>query len=165
MSTDFLSLAALVPTDPVAEAVAHFGLDVAQLRAPAESYSSTVRLITLASGERFVLKIPYSRVKLLREMMALRALQADLPVPEVIDVWVPEGDGPGALLLSHLPGAPIEGPIDFDLAREMGEVLATLHAHRLCAFGEIHVPSSGDALGWWEMMHERFGLWVRTAPA
>ncbi len=152
--------------DPVVAAVAHFRLDVAQMVTPAESYSSTVRLITLTGGERLVLKIPYTKVKLFREMTALRVLAADLPVPEVIDAWVPGDEAPGALLLSWLPGIALDPSIGahggLDLIRQMGALLAALHAHRVAAFGEVHDPAASEPAGWWGMMNRRFQLWIHT---
>ncbi len=69
-----------------------------------------------------ILKIPYARHKPLRELTALEALQHDLPIPKVVDAWIPEGEGCGAMLLSHLPGRIIEQPVDHPvLAHELGE--------------------------------------------
>ena len=85
-------------TPAIGEAIAHFGLDVAQMDAVEDSYSSTVRLLTLSSGERVVLKIPWVRQKLHREVAALRALAQDLPVPALLDVWDPgAADGAGGV--------------------------------------------------------------------
>jgi aminoglycoside phosphotransferase (APT) family kinase protein len=150
-----------VTADPIAAAIAHFKLEVIEMVTPAESYSSTVRLLTLTNGERLVLKLPYTRLKLARESAALQAL-ADLPVPRVVNAWVPEDEAPGALLLSHLPGDVMQTPTIPDLVRATGTLLARLHQHRLPAYGEVHEVPSKEAPGWWEMMHARFELWLRT---
>jgi len=151
----------LAEPDPVARAIAHFRLSVRCMVTPMESYSSTVRLLTLASGERVVLKIPYTPLKFVREVTALQDL-TDLPVPRLIDAWAPEGDSSGALLISHLPGDPMQVPAPLGLVRDMGRLLAGLHLHRLPNFGEV-TRSPGDAeLGWWETMSRRFDLWVET---
>jgi Ser/Thr protein kinase RdoA (MazF antagonist) len=147
--------------DPVTAAIAHFNLDVAESTAPADSYSSTVRLLTLTNGERVVLKLPYTRLKRIREITALRAL-ADLPVPRLLDLWTPEGDQPGALLLSRLPGDVMQTPAAPALIQDIGALLARVHTHTLPAFGEAHVPPADDAPGWWEMVHARFDLWLDT---
>lgn len=96
-------------TDFVQEAIVHFGLHVTKVESVEESYSSIVRIMTLESGERLVLKIPFIQRKLFRELAALQYLQADLPVPDVVDYWIRDDGNPGALLLSWLPGKVIAG--------------------------------------------------------
>jgi len=113
--------------DAVDDAIAHFGLEIADIQAVPDSFSSIVRLIELAAGEQLVLKIPYVKRKLFRELSALHAFHDNLPVPDVIDVWVPDDHRPGALLLSRLPGANIVGPVAVGLARQMGGLLGKLH--------------------------------------
>lgn len=148
--------------DPIGEALRHFGVDGAHLEAVPESYSSTVRRIILPSGECLILKIPYARHKLLRELTALEALQHDLPVPKVVDAWIPEGEGCGAMLLSHLPGRIIEEPVTPVLAHELGELLARLHAHRLPWHGEVFEPANPAEQDWWDVMRKRFQDWLRS---
>jgi aminoglycoside phosphotransferase (APT) family kinase protein len=142
----------------------HFGLRDVRLESVPESYSSTVRRIVLPDGGRLILKIPYSRQKLLRELTALRALQPSLPVPLVVDAWVPEDDdhqNGGAMLLSHMPGAVIEDPVTPDLARKLGVLLGLLHTHRLPWYGEAFEPADPAAQNWWEVVHRRFEDWLR----
>lgn len=141
----------------VGEALAHFGLTPVALAEVENSYSSTVRIVTLAGGGRLVLKIPYVRRKLLREHRALTTLHEDLPVPKVIDVWMPDDDRPGALLLSHLAGTPVER-VTPTLARAMGKLLAQLHTHPLSHYGEVVEPAETPT-GWWAMLHRRFEGW------
>lgn len=148
--------------DPIEEALRYFGIDGARLDTVPESYSSTVRRVTLRSGERLILKIPFARHKLLRELTALRALQHDLPVPEVIDAWVPADEGCGAMLLSHLPGAIIEEPVSPRLAYELGALLAKLHTHRLPWYGEVFEPTDPTEQDWWDVMRKRFQDWLRS---
>jgi aminoglycoside phosphotransferase (APT) family kinase protein len=150
-----------VNPDIVSEAVARFRLDVAEIDATPDSYSSTVRLITLNSGERLILKIPFTQHKLHRELRALQELHQDLPVPTVVDAWVPEDDGPGAMLLSHLPGQAVREPVSPELTRAMGALLANLHSHRLHHFGEVFEPPVEPAMGWWQIMHLRFLDWLQ----
>ena len=154
-------VAATARLDAVDEALRHFGLAAARIEGVPESFSSNVRRITLTSGECLILKIPYARHKLMRELTALRALRDDLPVPEVVDAWVPDGDGPGAMLLSVLPGTIIQDPVAPDLARELGILLATVHRHHLPWYGEAFEPADPTAQDWWEVMHRRFGDWLR----
>lgn len=141
----------------VGEALAYFDLTPVDLAAVENSFSSTVRIVKLAGGERLVLKIPYVRRKLLREHRALTVLHDDLPVPKVIDVWVPDDDRPGALLLSHLSGAPVQC-VTPTLARAMGDLLARLHLHTLDHYGEVVEPAE-TPLAWWAMLHRHFEGW------
>ena len=87
----------------VREAITHFDLHVTNVESVEESYSSVVRILTLESGERVVLKIPFIQRKLFRELATLQYLQADLPVPDVLNYWIQDDGTPGALLLSWLP--------------------------------------------------------------
>ena len=93
--------------------------------------------MTLDRGERVVLKIPFIQRKLFRELAALQYLQADLPVPDVLDYWIRDDGTPGALLLSLLPGKVITGRVIPGLAFDMGLLLGNLHAHQLEDNGEV----------------------------
>jgi Ser/Thr protein kinase RdoA (MazF antagonist) len=154
-----------ISTPAIDEAIAHFGLDVARMDDVEDSYSSTVRLLTLSSGERVVLKIPWVRQKLDREVAALRALARDMPVPALLDVWdVDAVRGPGAMLLSLLPGAVVTDPVSPRLAREMGALLARLHLHRRDHFGDAGAMDSPDA-EWWELMYRSHQSWQSHCEA
>lgn len=147
-------------SDLVTEAITYFGLDVVRADVGDDSYSSTVRLLTLASGERVVLKIPWRRHKLLREAAALHALAHTMPVPAVLDIWAP-GNGsvrPGAILLSFLPGTVVTGPVTLDLARQMGALLARLHRHPRDHFGD-EGDRDDSVLGWWALLRRYHDIW------
>lgn len=144
--------------DLVRQAITAFDLDVARVETGDDSYSSTVRLLTLASGERVVLKVPYARYKLTRETAALRTLQTDMPVPRLLDVWEPDDDRPGAMLLSCLPGAVVTAPPGPVLARDMGTLLARLHTHTRDHFGDDDEPDA-RALGCWGLMRRSHEAW------
>ena len=145
--------------DAVHNAIAHFSLEIADIQPVPDSFSSIVRLIELVTGERLVLKIPYVKRKLFRELGALEAFHDDLPVPDVIDVWVPEDDRPGALLLSRLPGANIVNPVTIDLARQMGGLLGRLHTYRLDHYGDREEAGNPHAHDWWAMYHAGLDRW------
>ncbi|MCJ7550471.1 MAG: aminoglycoside phosphotransferase family protein, partial [Anaerolineae bacterium] len=145
--------------DAVQDAIAHFNLEIADIQPVPDSFSSIVRLIELVSGEQLVLKIPYVKRKLFRELGALEAFHDDLPVPDVIDVWVPDDDRPGALLLSRLPGANIVDPVTIDLARQMGGLLGKLHTHRLDHYGDREEAGDPLAHDWWAMCHAVLDRW------
>jgi len=145
--------------DAVRDAIAHFSLEIADIQPVPDSLSSIVRLIELVFGEQLVLKIPYVKRKLFRELSALHAFHDDLPVPDVIDAWVPDDDRPGALLLSRLPGANIVEPVTVDLARQMGGLLGKLHTHRLDHYGDLEDAGNPHAHDWWAMVHAVLDRW------
>lgn len=145
--------------DPITQAIAHFKLEVASIQLAEGSYSSSVRILTLHSGERLVLKIPFVQRKLQRELNALQHLQVDLPVPQVLDVWLPEDDQPGALLLSLLPGKIITGKVSQKLAYSLGELLARLHTHELSRFGDDFDSNELLPAGWWELFDQAYKGW------
>lgn len=146
-------------TDFVQEAIVHFGLHVTKVESVEESYSSIVRIMTLESGERLVLKIPFIQRKLFRELAALQYLQADLPVPDVVDYWIRDDGAPGALLLSWLPGKVITGQVTPELAFGMGLLLGFLHAHQLEDYGEVFEDLNESPSGWWAMLDQHFQVW------
>jgi Ser/Thr protein kinase RdoA (MazF antagonist) len=144
--------------DLLQEAISDFGLHVDAVEPVDESYSSVVHILTLESGERLVLKIPFVERKLLRELRALQDLEGDLPVPRVVDCWRP-GDGRrGALLLSLLPGQVISGAVTPDLAHDLGVLLARLHCHELDRYGDL-IEATEPSLGWWAMLDRIFDTW------
>jgi len=145
--------------DAVQDAIAHLNLEIAEIQPVPDSFSSIVRLIELVSGEQLVLKIPYVKRKLFRELGALEAFHNDLPVPDLVDVWVPDDDRPGALLLSRLPGASIADPVDAGLARQMGDLLGRFHTHRLDHYGDREEAGNPDAHDWWAMLHDGLDRW------
>jgi Ser/Thr protein kinase RdoA (MazF antagonist) len=155
-------------TDLVREAITHFDLQVTNVESVEESYSSMVRILTLESGERVVLKIPFIQRKLFRELAALQYLQANLPVPDVVDYWIRDDGTPGALLLSWLPGKVITGQVTPELAFGMGLLLGNLHTHQLEGYGEVFELLNKSSSGWWTMLDKYFQAWqtlcVDTIP-
>lgn len=143
----------------VQEAVAHFGLKVTRAASVEGSYSSSVRILTLDSGERRVLKIPFVQRKLLRELYALQQLQGSLPVPQVLDYWIRDDGTPGALLLSLLPGRIITGPVPTELAYGLGMLLGRLHTHSLACYGDVYETAGDLSTCWWGMLRQTFESW------
>jgi Ser/Thr protein kinase RdoA (MazF antagonist) len=146
-------------TDLVQESIAHFGLHVARVDSAEEAFSSVVRILTLESGERLVLKIPFIQRKLFRELEALQQLKDDLPVPEVLDAWKRDDGNPGALLLSWLPGRVVTGRVTPELAFDMGMLLGKLHTHQLEDYGEVFEPLKKPSAGWWAILDKQFQAW------
>ena len=145
--------------DLIQESIAYFKLNVVRVDPVAESYSSLVRLLTLAGGECLILKIPFIQRKLFRELAALQRLKGNLPVPEVVDYWIREDENPGAFLLSLLPGKVISGKVTPALAYGIGVLLGSLHAQELDRYGDVLETSDEPSLDWW-MLHKRaFQQW------
>jgi Ser/Thr protein kinase RdoA (MazF antagonist) len=143
----------------VQEAIAHFGLKLSGIDSVEESYSSVVRILTLQSGERLVLKIPFVQRKLLRELHALRHLRGGLPVPQIVDYWIRDDGASGALLLSLLPGTVITGPVSIQIAYGLGELLGRLHAHGLERYGDVYGTAEESPADWWAAARSVFESW------
>lgn len=120
--------------DAIKRAIVALGLSVASINPVKDSYSSTVRILELESGQRLVLKIPFTKEKLLREEKALKLLADNPLVPEIIDIWYGDDHDVGALLLSYIDGEPMELPVDDALIYDMGRKLAMIHQVELDAF-------------------------------
>ena len=156
----------------IAAAMDHFGLRPTDVARGSGSYSSTVRVLTLKGGQRCVLKLPHLRHKLYREIAALEALADSVPVPRLLDVWEPEDDAPGALLLSFVPGTTLleEHPSPVQTS-QMGALLARIHEHRLGRFGEVHpknqylATSRSTTVDWWILMVHRLKQWQADCEA
>src|SRR4051812_4605522 len=92
-----------------------------------DSFSSTVYKIQQTNKQIVYLKIPYSKVKLVREHEAIEILSERLPVPRLLGYWEGNDEIPGALLLSELKGQPVSGKVDEILAYDIGVQHAKLH--------------------------------------
>src|SRR3954470_8249901 len=87
-------------------AIAHMRLRVREVLPAPDSYSSTVAILRMESGERAVLKVAHNRDKFFRELRTLEMLAGRLTVPRILDVWDGNEDIPGAFLLAYIEGEP-----------------------------------------------------------
>ena len=92
-----------------------------------DSFSSTVYRVEQINKKIVYLKIPYSKVKLIREYEAIEVLNDLLPVPRLLEYWEGDDNIPGALLLSEIKGQPISGKVNKTLAYDIGIHHAKLH--------------------------------------
>ncbi|WP_144513901.1 phosphotransferase family protein [Bacillus sp. FJAT-22090] len=92
-----------------------------------DSFSSTVYKIKLVNQQIVYLKIPYSKIKLVREYEAIKILSDTLPVPKLLAYWEGNDEIPGALLLSAIQGEPLSRIVDEKLAFDIGVNHAKLH--------------------------------------
>lgn len=137
------------------KAIDAFQLNPTDISSVPESFSSEVYSVTLKGGEKAILKIPYSKTKLLREKKILDLLKNTLPVPKVLDFWEGNNEVTGAFLLSYIDGEPISGEIDRELASQMGKLLASLHNVPMEAY-EYSETYKND---WWKSILETFENW------
>lgn len=93
-----------------------------------DSYSSTVYKCLLTNGEHVFLKIPYSKVKLNRELEAYRLLAESIPTPKLINYWLGDENCVGALLLTELKGETLTSNTSPSIAFQLGQIHAKLHA-------------------------------------
>jgi len=143
--------------DKVKKVIDKMSLKVTKIDSVPESYSSEVAILTLDSGDKVVLKIPYSKQKLLREKEILKLLDRNLPVPKILDHWEGNEEVTGALLLSYIDGVPITGKIDIELSYKMGELLAKLHKTPMDSYGLVE----NEKNDWWSGVSIRFNEWIK----
>jgi len=137
------------------KAIEVFNLSVASVRPVTESYSSTVRILELINGEKVVLKIPFNREKIEREVRVLELLSNNPLVPDLLNVWYGDESNIGAILMSYIEGEPMKLPVDDKIVYDMGKALATLHNVKLEKF-ELNEAEND----WWESIRNRFKLWM-----
>jgi len=128
-------------------------LKVRDMDSVPESYSSKVCSLVLENNEKVILKIPYSREKLLKEYKMLELLEGKLPTARILDFWEGDDEISGALLLSFIDGEPITDNISGKTAFQMGELLARLHNI------EIDKNKLGDA---YRLIHTEKNEWWKT---
>ncbi len=120
--------------EAIKRAIKALRLSVSSINPVKDSYSSTVRILDLENGQRVVIKIPYTKVKLLREERALKLLADNPLVPEILDIWYGDEHVVGALLLSYIDGQPMELPVNDDVIYDMGRKLAMIHEVKVDRF-------------------------------
>jgi len=118
----------------VEKAIKALNLNVSMINPVTESYSSIVRILELEDGKRVVLKIPFTREKLLREEKVLNLLKLNPLVPELLDIWGGDESSVGALLLSYIDGEPMSLPASENVIYEMGKALAMIHSVKINQF-------------------------------
>jgi fructosamine-3-kinase len=127
------------------------------------SISTTLKLTT-RNGDRAVLKLSSHRVdrSYLREAHQLRLLRSlGLPAPRVYDCHIGSLESPDSyLLLELLPGVDLHEAKNrcsaeaYDaLQRQLGEIVAALHAHTSEHYGRVESPDTpnpgnGDGKNW-----------------
>ncbi|WP_214828097.1 aminoglycoside phosphotransferase family protein [Exiguobacterium algae] len=105
-----------------------FNLDVASVEDVKDSFSSTVTKCHLADGNIVYIKIPFSSLKLHRELEAYEVLSEHVSTPRLIDYWSGDDQCVGALLLSALNGSPLSTESTPDTAYQVGMLHAQMHA-------------------------------------
>lgn len=123
-----------------------------------ESYSSKVCSLVLQNNKKVILKIPYSKDKLIKEYKTLQLLEGRLPTPRILDYWEGNHEVPGALLLSYIEGKPITYDITDKIAYQMGELLAKLHDISIerDKFGDAYELIYTERDQWWQLIREWF---------
>lgn len=109
------------------QAIQFFDLKVVHIDSVPESNSSEVRILTLANGEKVVLKLSYNQRKFNREQFALHALRAHAFTPNLLATY--ETEHIQALLLEYKDGLPITHPttVNSYMAAQLGEAMAIIH--------------------------------------
>lgn len=133
-------------------------LKVRDMDSVPESYSSKVCSLVLQDNEKVILKIPYSKDKLIKEYKMLQLLEGRIPTPKILDFWEGDDEIPGALLLSYIDGEPITYNITDKTAYQMGELLAKLHSIRIerDMLGDAYELIYTEKDEWWMIIREWF---------
>ncbi|MCA0979530.1 aminoglycoside phosphotransferase family protein [Exiguobacterium aestuarii] len=105
-----------------------FDLDIKHSAPVENSFSSTVYRCVQTSGETVYIKIPFSRVKLFRELEAYRLLKAHIPIPTLLDFWTGDEHSIGALLLKESTGVQLSVDSSATIAFQVGQVHAKMHS-------------------------------------
>lgn len=141
--------------DHIKKAIDALKLNVLSIQPVEESFSSTVRILKLQNGQKVVIKIPFTRIKLFREKKVLDLLSDNPLVPNVLDVWEGDESCVGALLLSYIDGKPLVLPAVDSVIYEMGKALARLHTVKMDRFELDEVEED-----WWLSVRNMIEKWV-----
>ena len=106
----------------------YFNLDIRSVEDVKDSFSSSVTACHLADGDIVYIKIPFSFLKLQRELEAYEVLSEHVSTPRLIDYWSGDDQCVGALLLSALNGSPLSTDSTPDTAFQVGMLHAKMHA-------------------------------------
>lgn len=104
-----------------------FKLEVSKVYEVEDSFSSTVYKCLLTNGQNIFLKIPYSKVKLNRELEAYRLLSESIPTPKLLNYWLGDENCVGALLLTELKGETLTSNTSSSIAFQVGQIHGKLH--------------------------------------
>lgn len=98
--------------------------------------------VVVPDGTQLIVKICTRTKDYLRELYFLQHFVNILPVPSIMQTIAPEPSINGAILMEHLPGAPLK-ITDFtdELAYEAGAMLAHIHLNRTTAYGDLTRPN------------------------
>lgn len=107
--------------------IQQFGLKVLSTKEVEDSHSSTVYKCTLSNCENVYLKIPYTKLKCLRELEAYEILKGSVSIPLMLDYWSGDEECPGAFLFSELKGRPLTSKATATVAFQVGVLHAKMH--------------------------------------
>jgi len=107
--------------------IQQFKLNVVSINGVEDSHSSTVYKCKLHNGENIFLKIPYTKLKYLRELEAYEILKDRVSIPQMLDYWQGDEECPGAFVLSELKGRPLTNNYVPTIAYQVGILHASMH--------------------------------------
>lgn len=135
------------------QVIEHFDLHIASIQEADDSHSSTVYRCLLNSGAIVFLKIPFTKIKFLRELEAYHLLKGRIPIPSLLGHWSGDDEIPGAFVLSPLKGQLLTPKDSPSLAYQVGVIHASMHS--------IDPPGNLQAVqnefpGWSEFVEKQF---------
>lgn len=105
-----------------------FKLDIQHVNTVENSFSSTVYRCVQANGEVVYIKIPFSKVKLFRELEAYRLLENHVSTPKLLNYWTGDEHSTGALPLRESTGVQLSVNSSAKIAFQVGRVHAKMHS-------------------------------------
>ena len=105
-----------------------FAVNIQHFDSVENSFSSTVYRCVQNNGEVVYIKIPFSKVKLFRELEAYRLLDGHVPIPKLLNYWTGDENSTGALLLKESMGEQLSLDSSETIAFQVGQVHAKIHS-------------------------------------
>lgn len=104
--------------------------------------SAMVYEVLADNNDTYILKILYNNLRFKREIFCLQTVKNFLPVADIVRAFAPTGDFPGAILMTKIPGEPLqEEGLTVELAFSMGVYLAKLHEIKIDSYHDFAVPN------------------------
>lgn len=103
---------------------------------------ATVFRVTLENGAHLILKICSRIGDYFREAYFLNHFSGKLPIPHIIQLFPPETNLHGAILMECFPGKMLRiQDLNDKLSYELGSLLALIHLERVNGYGDLTDPN------------------------
>ncbi|MBT2640426.1 aminoglycoside phosphotransferase family protein [Bacillus sp. ISL-39] len=135
--------------------IQQFGIRKQSMNEVEDSHSSTVYRSTLSKGENVFVKIPYTKLKFMRELEAYEILKGKVAIPELLDYWSGDEEFPGAFLLSELKGSSLTLESPPTVAFQVGVLQAEMHTIQPPA-DKVLTGIKNEFMNWSDFVEKQF---------